>query len=330
MTDRHPITPTVHCRSAQRGVALITAILIVAIVATVAMFVGLHQQIWLRQTQNLMDRAQATAIHQGSLSWASQILAKDAKDSKTDDLTEDWAKPLPPLPVEGGVVVAGLSDAQARFNLNNLVQKNGNPDKNHGAVFRRLLELQDLNPGLTEAVIDWLDGDARTSPNGAEDIDYLNNDPPYRAANQALVSVEELRLIKGFSIETIDKLAPYVVALPATTAINVNTASSVVLAALVPNLPLTDAERIVSERDKKPFNQPADFEKLLPAGQTPTQGTYGVQSAHFFANLNIQIGRLTHRTEALLQRPTGGQAVHTLWQRPRIIQIKQKKEDGLS
>jgi len=314
----------------QRGVALITAVLIVAIVATVAVFVGLHQQIWLRQTQNLMDRAQATAIHQGSLFWASQILAKDAKNSTTDNLTEDWAKPLPPLPVEGGVIVASLSDAQARFNLNNLWQNN-KPSTEYGAVFQRLLEQLGLDPVLKDTLIDWLDGDPQTRPNGAEDIEYLNSEPPYRAANRSLESVEELRLVKGFDAATVDMLRPYVVALPNATTINVNTAPNLLLAALVQGLSTTTADEIVSERGKTPFKQLTDFEKLLSPDQKPQKGTYDLKSSYFLANIDIQIGRLRHRTEALIQRGAGGQSTHALWQRPRTIQvILKKEEDSLS
>ena len=84
--------------SKQRGLALITAMLVVAIAATTAAYLSFDQQIWLRQSQNLTDRAQAEVVRAGAQEWAITILAKDAKDSQSDDLTEDWARKLPPSP----------------------------------------------------------------------------------------------------------------------------------------------------------------------------------------------------------------------------------------
>ncbi len=81
--------------SHQRGLALITAMLVVAIAATAAAYLSLDQQIWLRQAQNISDRAQAEVVRAGAEEWAITILDKDANNSSIDDLTENWAKPMP-------------------------------------------------------------------------------------------------------------------------------------------------------------------------------------------------------------------------------------------
>src|SRR3989344_3689590 len=183
--------------SRQRGLALITAMLVVAIAATTAAYLAFDQQLWLRQSENLSDRAQADVVRAGAMEWAVTILAKDAKDSKSDDLTEDWAKDLPPLAVEGGQVVGKIRDAQGKFNINNLMRE-GKPSPPDIGAFRHLLESLDLNPDLTDAVLDWIDADSDTRAAGAEDVDYLILQTPYRTANQPLQSVEELRLVRGF------------------------------------------------------------------------------------------------------------------------------------
>ncbi|HLF23410.1 MAG TPA: type II secretion system minor pseudopilin GspK, partial [Burkholderiales bacterium] len=224
-------------KSAQQGVALITAMLIVAIIATLATSLALGQQVWLRQTQNLADLAQAEQVRQGAYEYAAAVLLRDEKSTltnKSDNLQEAWAQPFPPLPVEGGVVVISIADAQARFNLNNLVQ-HGQPVGDEIEIFRRLLAQLGLSADLVNPLIDWLDADSNTLAGGAEDLDYLNLDPPYRAANRPLRGVDELRLVKGYTRKIVEDLSKHVTVLPEPAQrkpINVNTASAEVLAAV--------------------------------------------------------------------------------------------------
>ena len=150
-------------RHQQQGLALITAVLVVAIVATVATTLALGEQVWFRQAQNMNNRAQAESLRQGALNYAAILLTRDAKDNKTDHLGELWAKPLPPLPVEDGMIAFAVSDAQGRFNLNNLV-RNGAPSKPTIDMFQRLLTALDIDPGLSEALSDWLDSDSTVEP----------------------------------------------------------------------------------------------------------------------------------------------------------------------
>src|SRR5229473_1113517 len=120
----------------QSGLALITAMLVIAIVVTVAAYLSLGQQVWLRQAQNLLDMTQAGAVARGAFDVAAILLAEDKKNSTTDNLTETWAQPIPVFPVEGGAVTAAISDAQGRFNLNNLALANPGI---HPRIFRGLL-----------------------------------------------------------------------------------------------------------------------------------------------------------------------------------------------
>ena len=161
----------------QHGLALITAVLVVAIVATVATTLALGEQVWFRQAGNMASRAQAESLRQGALDYAAILLARDGRENKTDHLGELWAKPLPPLPVEDGMIAFAVSDAQGRFNLNNLV-RNGAPSPADIAMFQRLLTSQGIDPGLSETLRDWLDPDGKVSPGGAEDIEYLSLPQP--------------------------------------------------------------------------------------------------------------------------------------------------------
>jgi general secretion pathway protein K len=305
MTSRHP----------QRGLALITAVLVMAIVATISTYLMFGQQVWWRQVENLFDRHRAESMRHAGLEWIAVLLARDAKNNKTDHLGEEWAKTLPPLPFEGGVMKAVISDAQARFNLNGLV-RNGQPSAGDIGVFRRLLAALELDPALAEAVVDWIDPDSLTRPGGAEDTEYLSLPVPYRAANQPLTSVDELRLIKGFDAKAVEALRPHVVALPEPTAINANTASEIVLAALFPNLPPAGAQQIVAARDRQPFSDGAEISNHVPAGTGASQVTPSASTFYFLVQLDILYGRSHRSTLALIHRTADGKAPRVLWHHP--------------
>jgi len=292
-------------RHRQRGLALITAVLVVAIVATVATTLALGEQVWFRQAQNMTDRAQAISLRQGALSYAAILLGRDGAQNQVDHLGELWAQPLPPLPVEGGMIAFAVSDAQGLFNLNNLVST-GAPSVGDIAMFKRLLTSQGLDPGLSNALLDWLDpGSDVTSPGGAEDSEYLSLPQPYRTANQPLQSVDELRLVKGFSAKAVEALRPYVTALPARTTVNVNTAPEEVLAALFATPPPSATlKRLVADRKDKPFMNLEEFKAPLPPG-TVLQIESGVNTGYFLVTIDIRYGRLQRQTLALIQRTAG-------------------------
>jgi len=300
---------------AQRGVALVTAVMIVAIAAAIAAQIAFAHQIWFRQMENVAERGATDWLRRGALHWASVALLEDAAKNPIDHLGESWAMGLPILPVEGGAIKVSIEDAQSRFNLNNLWRNNAQSAQDI-AIFGRLLEALRLDPLLVNALVDWIDPNSNASSGGAEDIDYLNLKPPYRAANRPLASVDELRLVRGFDAKTVAALLPYVIVLPSTVAseINVNTASPVVLAALVQGLDLPTAQRIADDRLGKPFNNFNEFTSKLPRGPTPPTGGMSVKSDYFLITLDTSVGRHERRSEALLKRSTGSTEV--FWHRP--------------
>jgi general secretion pathway protein K len=307
----------------QRGLAIVTALLVVAIVSTSAAFLSLGQQVWLRQAQNLSDRAQAESVRSGALEWAAIILTEDAKDNAIDELTEAWAQDIPPLPAEHGLVTGRILDAQGQFNLNNLV-RGGQISNEDVAVFQRLLVSQELPAELADSVIDWLDTDANTQPNGAEDIDYLNVEPPYRAANQFLQSIGELRLVKGFDRDAVEKLRPVITVLPEATSININTAPLAVLSAMFPDLPLSEAESLLSQRKDNPFSDVGQLKKHLPSNVALPKVPHDIKSSYFEVVIYTSFGRLQRHTVALLHRPSGT-PVKILWQQRQLLVTKESK-----
>jgi general secretion pathway protein K len=302
----------------QRGVALITSVMIVAIAAAVAAKIAFAHQIWFRQMENVGDRGATDLLRRGALHWASVALLEDAAKNSTDHLGEPWAQGLPTLPVEGGAIHVAVEDAQGRFNLNNLVQNN-QPSQPDVTVFKNLLTLLKLDPLLANAVIDWIDADdAVTSPGGAEDVDYLTLKTPYRAANQPFTSVDELRMVHGFDEKTVQTLLPYVTVLPVgtRTTINVNTAPAPVLAALA-SLDLAWAQRVADNRVSKPMNNIGDMTPLLPSGTQLPSGLASVKTDFFLITLDTSIGRHQRRTVALMQR--AGTVTNWIWFKPEPL-----------
>ena len=287
----------------QRGVALITALLVVSLatVAAVAMATRLHVDV--RRTGNLLHGEQAYAYALAAESWAEVILGRDANDSKIDTLAEDWATALPPIAVEGGFVSGRIEDLQGRFNVNNLVGADGKPSKPDLEYFKRLLGLLDVEPGLATALLDWIDADIDTTfPDGAEDDIYLLETPPYRAANRPLVSTSELRLVKGYSAEIIALLEPYITALPEPTALNVNTASPLLLQALHAELAPTDAEQILEARGEEGFAEQGSFLALDALAGLQLDVDVDIKSDWFRVLTDVRIGRGQARLESRLHR----------------------------
>ena len=289
--------------SRQGGVALVTALLVVSLATVAAVAMATRLQVDMRRTGNLLHGEQAYAYALAAESWAEVILRRDANDSTIDTLAEDWATALPPITVEGGIVSGRIEDLQGRFNVNNLIGTDGKPSEPDLAYFKRLLTLLEIDPGLATALLDWIDADINaTFPDGAEDDIYLLENPPYRAANRPLVSVSELRLVKGFSAEIVALLEPYITALPEPTALNVNTASPVVLQALHAELGAMDAEQILDARGEEGFQELEAFLALDALAGLQLDIDVGVKSDWFSVLTDVRIGRGQARLDSRLHR----------------------------
>jgi general secretion pathway protein K len=294
--------------SSQAGVALVTAVLITAVIAIAAVAMASQQTLALRRTANVIDSDRSYVFALGVESWAQQALMRDKRSSQTDTLGEDWAQGLPPISVEGAVVSGHVEDLQARFNLNNLIDASGKVSAVDLQRFRQLLLVVGLDATLTDAVLDWMDADSDvTQPNGAEDSEYLRAKVPYRAANRPFTSTSELLMVKGFTAEAYQKLAPFVTALPQGTAINVNTAPKEVLMALGNGITDSDGEALVTAREDQGFASVADFlgQQAL-AGRGVTQNGLSVASDYFLLDAATRFGRGQTHLYSVMVRGAGG------------------------
>lgn len=248
-----------------RGVALLTALLITALLATLAIGLQWNNALDVRRTVVMLNRDQAVQVALGAESWVQNILRQDLADGPTDHLGEIWASDLPGLPIDGGEIFGSIEDLQGRFNINNLIGGNGEIDELAVQQFERLLAALQLDPRFARIAADWIDADDETSfPYGAEDSIYTGFTPPYRAANQFLSNTSELAALDGMDKDTLDLLLPHITALPERTEINVNTATGPVLQSIDPGITSADVEGLMAARADTGFaNIDTAFRTLL-------------------------------------------------------------------
>ncbi|HET6725225.1 MAG TPA: type II secretion system minor pseudopilin GspK [Gammaproteobacteria bacterium] len=293
-------------RDKQRGVAVLVALVVLALAATLSASMLWDRNLDVHRTGNILHLDQAREYLLGARAWSEQILQRDAQQSQTDSLGEKWATQIPALPVQGGGLIGRLVDVQGLFNLNSLIGENGKINAQAVAQFQRLLAVLQIDPSIAMAVADWIDPDMNpTLPAGAEDGYYAGLPLPYLAADQPLTSVSELLLIKGMTYRDYQRLLPYVVALPAANLrININTAPWPVVASLAKGITPAQAQSIVAQRGPNGFQSVAQFQSLLP--QRITTGAIGLSSSFFRLVATAKIGSSSLTMYSLLERGQTG------------------------
>lgn len=299
---------------AQKGVAIVLAMGVVALAAIAVTAIMTTQGTWARQGELAAAHVQAQALVQAGVDWTRAVLSDDRRLSGVDHPGEPWALRLPPMPVEGGELAGFIEDQQGLFNLNNVV-KGGKADPEQVACFQRLLSVLGLPPGLAGTLVDWIDADGEPQPQGgAEDEIYLALQPPYLAANRPLSDVGELALVNGFDDGVRARLRPFVTALPRNTTVNANTASPELLAAMIDGLGLDAARELARGRERAYFADRADFLRHLPEGVQVGIDDLSFGSNFFLAILQVTIGGAQARGMALLERPGAGWPV-VIWRK---------------
>jgi general secretion pathway protein K len=301
----------------QRGIALVTAVLIVALATILAVDVGFKAYLDQRRSAAHFAFDQAFEIALGAEAWAGDVLRQDrlnALTNKNDNLAEPWATPLPPLPIDDGEIQGSLEDMQGRFNLNNLVKldQDNRYVKNPKAMarFSRLLELVGLETKWAGLLVDYLDSDADVEiPDGAEDSNYLSLTPPSRTPGMPLTRTSEMLALPGFNAELYQKLEPYIAALPINTKVNICTAPGFVLDAFLPGQAefSGNPEGLAKQRaaqgcfpDKEDIKQPLG-NTYMELVEGP-EAMLNEQSEFFRATIFVTIGTSQFTLYSLLDR----------------------------
>lgn len=238
----------------QQGMAIISALLIAAVVAVIAAGMLTRQSVATRALEADQHRVQGRWVVQGGLEISRQLLWDARQRDPLTRLDQPWAQRLVVQGFEGR-----LEDEQGKFNLRNLVA-NERVDEAQTQAFGRLCELIGISAGLSQRISqrviasyprllnpqiannkNTFDSGRATSPNASR--------KPENPKLPMLRNLEDLRSVEGVNDAVISKLAPYLTVIPATTWINGNTATAPVLAAYVPGLSLERAQALINERD---------------------------------------------------------------------------------
>lgn len=335
----------------QNGLVIVLVLGIVALMLTLLSFMIEKQQLMVRRLANQSVAEQGYQYAQGVNAWAERVLHDD-QNRQVDYLGEEWAefgKPsennaeqdrgsfsLTPssqndeeeaATINFGIddLEISIEDLQGRYNLNNIGNPNPAIRTGQRTIFLNLLETLgidelDQRESLYGALLDWLDENDLSSPNGIESGEYTSRDTPYYAADQMLTSLGELRFVQGFTPEIITTLKPFVTVLPVDNArININTTSSEVMSSLSSSV-VTDigaVQAFLSQREDEGFLgfTTANIQQAISAiiqtsviRQQPVTNMLQTNSQYFQINSKITLGDYVYcmRTTVLRESATPG------------------------
>ena len=312
----------------QRGVAIITALLVVTIAATISVTISTRLQLDVRRTGNLITIDQGYYYALFAEDYSLTLIKDQEKFDVLVDSLREFGHFKQVFPVEGGTVEGKVTDLNSCININALM--------NGAAVdpvmedrLKRLLNNAGISGNPTQAIADWIDRgvtDSTTTPDGAEDGYYMNLEKPYRTANSPLYSVSELRLVRGFeeneSYDAVLRLsknfsenekfpaAPSLCALSANSkSINVNTATAEVLQSLDSGMTPAIVENIMQQRIQSPYNNIADFTSSSNLATIIKSTDHLVtESEYFLLRTRAEIGQANMIMYSIIYRDASGKA----------------------
>jgi general secretion pathway protein K len=303
-------------RSDERGIALLLTLLVLTLLVALILEFDAEARREYRDAAAFRDNFKATVLARAAVQAARGVLQQDfLKDKQTgqsfDALTDLWAFPITNYPIGDGLLNAKIEDERGKLNLNDLagLPTEANSKKIRVGKFKKLFELVQINPDLVDAIVDWVDKDETPEPSGAESIYYQTLRPSYRAANQPLQTLLELRLIKGMTPEIMAKLAKLVTVYDSAgdSMVNINTADPLVIQALHPDITQGIAADIVQARPFKnskvdDLDRVSSFEVI---GKT-IRHLYDIKSDLFLARMTVRVNEVSRNAVVILQRDQNG------------------------
>lgn len=331
-----------------RGAALITVMIVVFIIVAIITHLTVTNYRTVKRLSNRQLQEQASTIAFSAIDFGRAGLGTSAATLATDSLKDIWAQPLPKTKLFDEVYMSGyVIDEQGKFNLNDLINTNGQPNQTVINQFSNLLSYINLPPSLAYNIAYYM-----ASPQYQSDImtQYTTANPPSRPAGRPLIDMSELILIKGVNSQIINKLGQYVTIIPVNNynyknesqtesspsknsgkmqdsqglAINVNTANPEVIAAKG-GFSLSIAQRIVSTRQAKTFGSTGEVTSFLTENGVVKNDKNDklnlsglvVSSRYFTTHAVVEAQGDTVKWVALVYRPNrSGQWPQILWLHP--------------
>ena len=318
-TFSSPKWPSARAAASQAGAALLTAMLTVALVASLAS--GALWQQWRSVEVEAAERARVQSLWllTGALDWARLILREDARSGGADYLSEPWAVPLEEARLStflaadkksdpddeasaSQTFLSGLiTDLQSRLNVTNLVESDGKVSEPSLKAFAKLFELLGLPPGELQVLVENLRLALDTSPENA-------------ASQQAPLLPQRIEHLVwlGLSPPSLAVLRPYITLLPVRTPVNLNTASATVLSACIPSLEMGQAQRLMNTRQANHFKTLAEVTAQLGQTAVPlNESQHSVNSRFFEVQGRLRLDQAVVEEHSVVQRD--GLEVKTLW-----------------
>lgn len=314
----------------QKGVALLTILIMVVLATILAASIFKAQQASLDETKLLLRQDQALLYAQSAEFFFSELLVQDAKDNQIDHLAENWAQPFPLFPVQDGAISGQIFDEQRKFNINSLLKEDGSKNEEAIQFFKNILIRSELDPQLVDAFIDWQDADEDTvGAMGAENSYYRGLKDGFLAANDKFNSVQQLQWVRGMTPEAYIRLAPYVTALPnRLSKMNLNTVDPFLLSCLTENLNPTSVQNtLLQKRKNLEYFSNLDelwvlepFSSINAEQRTIFKDLFAGQSQYFTAEIVVNLSERRRVMSSHLYRQ--GQTVQT-YQRSWVLLSEQ-------
>lgn len=193
----------------QQGVALVTALLVVALAVAAAVAMAMRSQTDIRRTSAVFERDLSRQIALGAEKMLLQLLER--VEGPDELLWDTCRSPSLPFTVDGVKIQATVENMQCRYNLNALA----GADEAEQGYFAQLVDRVGTESGvnmpsgaqLALAVSDWMNPET-------DDPGYRLEDPPRLSGNRPMLVASELNSIVGMTSEAWVALAPYVTAYP--------------------------------------------------------------------------------------------------------------------
>ncbi|MGF6239957.1 general secretion pathway protein K [Paraburkholderia sp. GAS38] len=316
-TSRKPVSrqfSAARPRTPQRGIAIVTVLLVVALAATLAASVVWRELVAVRDVENQRLNVQTMWVERAAVEWARATLRAQSSTSNVAYVGQAWSAPVQDVQLvdflprdtvalNGELAHAYISgeveDAQAKFNLTDLVSRAGpnapwQIDSAGIEAYRRLLGALALNPALAEATASYM---LRSLGNG----NGAGDGWPMQ-----LVSPQDLARVPGYDAATVKALTGYVTVLPEYTNVNANTASEPALQAAIPTLSASQAHMLVERRQTAYFVSASDIALLLSAvltnGALPSGTLVSTNSGYFLVHCRIHSAKVNLRMDTLIAR----------------------------
>ncbi len=303
----------------ETGAALLTVLMLVAVIGVIAAASLERMKIATRQSINMVAidqaRAYGLAAESVALSRIADLVARDAGKTTLDG---DWQGREIPFPIDGGIASAKLLDGGNCFNLNSVVTGDAATQLSARPIaidqFAALMVVlgvpsNEARP-IALALADWVDSDSTPLPGGAEDGSYARAKTPYRTANTLVADASEIRVLAGMTPEIYGTIRPWVCALPVSdlSPINVNTllpAQAPLISMLIPGrLNLQTAKRMIDERPRGGYTSIVSFWSLpAQSGITPPPEVVEqtrLKTRWFALDLSIELAGAELRETALV------------------------------